>query len=165
MFICFFYLSWQYCLRTLAHKYKYKKCWIVKNVTEHRGEMVNTPTLYSGDPEFKYRPWDRLSLLRVFVVFLSPSTQMPWYYLNLGHDRFLTHPFKFISHLLAFNRQNTVWVTEKAPLKITNKLINKYEQCLNIAEDRLSFFAARTLHTPRLKSAERLRLNNTFTLQ
>jgi hypothetical protein len=37
-------------------------------------------------------------LNRRFVVFLSPSRQMPGYHLKLGCDHFLPHPFQFINH-------------------------------------------------------------------
>jgi hypothetical protein len=34
------------------------------------------------------------------VVFLSPSSQMPRQYINLGHDCFLPHIFQVIIHYL-----------------------------------------------------------------
>jgi hypothetical protein len=53
------------------------------------------------------RSWVQISAWRpiptkIFVVFLSPSRQMPgWQYtLKLGHYRFLLHPFQFIIYLL-----------------------------------------------------------------
>jgi hypothetical protein len=39
----------------------------------------------------------------VFVVLLSLSRQIPEYYLKLGHDRFVTQPFRFIVHLSPFH--------------------------------------------------------------
>jgi hypothetical protein len=42
--------------------------------TERRGLVVNTPAWYSGGPGCKSRP--RLSWLRIFLVFLSPSRRM-----------------------------------------------------------------------------------------
>jgi hypothetical protein len=35
---------------------------------------------------------------RFFVYFLSPSKLMLGYYLKVGHDRFLLHPFQLIIH-------------------------------------------------------------------
>jgi hypothetical protein len=32
----------------------------------------------------------------IFMVFLSPSRQLPKYYVKLGHDHFLPHPLQFI---------------------------------------------------------------------
>jgi hypothetical protein len=48
-----------------------------KQRTDHHGRVVNTPASYSGDPGFQSWPGDRLSLLRIFVVPLSPSKRMP----------------------------------------------------------------------------------------
>jgi hypothetical protein len=45
--------------------------------TERRGQMVMNIASYSGRPGFKSRPWDWLYWLKCFVVFLSPSRQMP----------------------------------------------------------------------------------------
>jgi hypothetical protein len=39
--------------------------------------VVNATASYSGGPRFKSWPGDRLSRLRLFVVYLSPSRQMP----------------------------------------------------------------------------------------
>jgi hypothetical protein len=39
----------------------------------------------------------------VFVVFLSPSRQIPGWYPKLGHDRFLFHPLQFTIHLSSFH--------------------------------------------------------------
>jgi hypothetical protein len=48
-----------------------------KNRTERLGRVNNTPASYLEGPGFKSRPGYRLSWLRVFVVFLSPSRRMP----------------------------------------------------------------------------------------
>jgi hypothetical protein len=45
--------------------------------TERSGRVVNTPVLHSGGPGFKSRPGHRLSQIKFFVVFLSPSWHMP----------------------------------------------------------------------------------------
>lgn len=45
--------------------------------TERRGHVVKTPDSYSGCAVFKSRLGDRPSSLRVFVVFLSQSRQVP----------------------------------------------------------------------------------------
>jgi hypothetical protein len=58
--------------------------------TEHHGRIVSTLTLYSGWTGYVSRPGEWVSLLRVFLVFLSPSRQMPGY-LKI---RSLTHPTK-----------------------------------------------------------------------
>lgn len=46
------------------------------------GIVVSTPTLYSRGPGLKSRPGDRISWLRVFAVFLSPSKKVPGKYLR-----------------------------------------------------------------------------------
>jgi hypothetical protein len=55
----------------------YEILWVLSlyEVTECRGGVVSTPALYSGNLGFKSLPADRLSRLRVFVVFLSPSSE------------------------------------------------------------------------------------------
>jgi hypothetical protein len=42
--------------------------------------------------------WHRLSWLRVFMLFLSLSRQIPRHYFNVGHGRFLAHAFQLIVH-------------------------------------------------------------------
>jgi hypothetical protein len=37
-------------------------------------------------------------LTEFLVLFLSTSTKIPGYNLELGHDRFLLYPFEFIYH-------------------------------------------------------------------
>jgi hypothetical protein len=51
--------------------------------TEHRGRVVNTPASYSVGSRIKSQPGDRLSWLRPFAVFLSPSRKMPGKYLKI----------------------------------------------------------------------------------
>jgi hypothetical protein len=80
--------------------------------TERHGRVVSIPASYSGGRGFKSRPGDQLFWLRFLVVFLSPSRQMPGYYLKLGHDRFLPHPFQFIVHYHPLIRRCVVWDTE-----------------------------------------------------
>jgi hypothetical protein len=63
--------------------------------TKPSDRVVNTPSLYSGDPGFKSRPGDQLSLLRISVDFLSPRR----YYLKLSHNSFFQQPFPFIIYL------------------------------------------------------------------
>jgi hypothetical protein len=53
-------------------------------LTERGGRMVNTPASYSRGLGFKSRPEDRLSWLRVFVVFPSPSKRIIWQYLKIS---------------------------------------------------------------------------------
>jgi hypothetical protein len=54
--------------------------------------VVSNAVSHSGAPELKSRPEDRLSWLRVFVLFLSNARQTPGQHFNLGHDRFLPCP-------------------------------------------------------------------------
>jgi hypothetical protein len=68
-------------------------------MTERRGRVVNAAASYSGRHEFKSRPADRLSWLRLFVFFLSPSRKISGYYLKLGHHRFLLNSYQFIIRL------------------------------------------------------------------
>jgi hypothetical protein len=65
--------------------------------TERRCREVSTPASYSASPGFKFQSEDRLSLLRVFVVFLSSSRQALGQYLKSGHDHFFRRPFQFIN--------------------------------------------------------------------
>jgi hypothetical protein len=44
--------------------------------TECRGLVVDTHASYSGSSGLKSRPQNQLSCLRVFIVFLSPSSRM-----------------------------------------------------------------------------------------
>jgi len=67
--------------------------------------VVNTTASYSGGLEFKSRPGDRLSWLRILLLFLRPSTQIPGSHLKLNHDRFLPHTSKFIIYLSSFHRR------------------------------------------------------------
>jgi hypothetical protein len=80
--------------------------------TERRGRIISTPAAYSGGPRFKSRPGNRLSWLRFFVVFLSPSRQMPGQYLKLGHDLSLPHPFQLIIHYHPLIQRYIVWDTK-----------------------------------------------------
>jgi hypothetical protein len=48
-------------------------------------------------------PRDRLFWLRYFMVFLSYSRQAQRYYLKLGYNWFLSHPFQFIIHPSSFH--------------------------------------------------------------
>jgi hypothetical protein len=45
----------------------------------------------------------RPAILRVFMIFLSPSTKQQDMALKLDHDRFLPNPFQFIIHLPPFH--------------------------------------------------------------
>jgi hypothetical protein len=42
-------------------------------MSERRGGVFNTPALSSGGPGLKFRPGDRLTWQKAFVVFLSHS--------------------------------------------------------------------------------------------
>jgi hypothetical protein len=45
-------------------------------VTERLCRVVNTPASHSGGPWLKFRPENRLSWLKFFVVFFSSSRQI-----------------------------------------------------------------------------------------
>jgi hypothetical protein len=64
---------------------------------ERRSRRRNMPASYSEGPRFisSRRP----AILRIFVVFLDPSST-----LKLYHDRFLPNPFHFIIHLSPLHR-------------------------------------------------------------
>jgi hypothetical protein len=102
----------------------HKHTWWHRN-TERCGQVI-TLFSYSGGPWFKSRPGDRLSWLR-FFIFLSPSRQMPAYYLEISHDRFLPNPFNllFIYHPIV--PRCIVIVTKKH-----RKLNNKYNIHSNV---------------------------------
>jgi hypothetical protein len=63
------------------------------------GRQINTPASYSEGPRLKSRRSGRLSWLKFFVVFISPSKEIPLQYLKLGHDRFLPYSL-FINHAI-----------------------------------------------------------------
>jgi hypothetical protein len=84
--------------------------------TESRGRVANTTASYSGELGFKSRRGDRLSWLEFFVVSLSPSRQIPGYYLKLDHDRFLHNlPIIYLSTFYATLYSPSYWecVVEK----------------------------------------------------
>jgi hypothetical protein len=54
----------------------------------------------NASARFDSRPDNRLSRLRMFVVFLSSWSEMPERCLKSGHDRFLPHTFQFTVILL-----------------------------------------------------------------
>jgi hypothetical protein len=67
------------------------------NMTKHHGWVVCPPVSYSGNLRFKSA--QRLAILaKTFMVFFSPSRQMPGEYLKLGHERFFSLLFKLIIH-------------------------------------------------------------------
>jgi hypothetical protein len=57
--------------------------------------------IWSGGPSSNLGR--RAASLSFFVVFLSPSRRMLECTLQLGHDRILSHPFKFIIHLSLYH--------------------------------------------------------------
>jgi hypothetical protein len=83
--------------------------------------VINTPASYSGGPRFKCRPGNRLSWLRVLVVFLSLSRQIPGQYLKLGQDRFLPHHFQFIVHSHPFTRRCSLSYRESVIKSATSR--------------------------------------------
>jgi hypothetical protein len=83
--------------------------------------VINTPASYSGGPRFKCRPGDRLSWLRVLVLFLSLSRQIPGQYLKLGQDRFLPHHFQFIVHSHPFTRRCSLSYRESVIKSATSR--------------------------------------------
>jgi hypothetical protein len=65
--------------------------WFALIVTERRGRVVNTPVSYLRRFGFKSRPGHRLSWLRIFMVFISPSRWIPELYLKV---KLQPRPFK-----------------------------------------------------------------------
>jgi hypothetical protein len=65
--------------------------------------VVNTPASCPGGPGFNSQPGDRLSWLRVFVVFLSPSRRIPGYQLKIRPRPLPSNSFRFIIHLLPYH--------------------------------------------------------------
>jgi hypothetical protein len=90
---------------------------------ERRGRVVNTLHSYSASPEIKSRPGDRLSWPRFFVIFLISFSQLPGYYLKLGHNTFLTQLSNSSFTFNPFIWYYIVPATEKASL---NKLQINY---------------------------------------
>jgi hypothetical protein len=84
--------------------------------TELRGQVANTPS-YSRGSWLKSRPGDRLYWLMLFVVFLSPSRQMPLQYLKIiCQDRFFSILTNSSFTYDPFIRHSIVWVPEKPSL-------------------------------------------------
>jgi hypothetical protein len=83
---------------------------------------------YLGRPMFKSRPRHWLTWLRICVVFLSPSKQMPGHYLKLGY---MTPSFHILSNssftCCPFIWHYIAWVPEKALLN--KQQINKQACC------------------------------------
>jgi hypothetical protein len=121
-------LKWVNCLR--HHGFVPKKI-----LTERRRRIVNTPAFYSGVSGFKFRSGNRLTSLRFFVVFFSPSRQMPYFTTPSFHS--LSNS-SFTYHL--FFRRCIACVTEKASLKIQIKLMRcHYWSCLTRAVEKLRY--------------------------
>jgi hypothetical protein len=72
---------------------------LLHHSTDRDGPVVNIPASYSGGSVFKSRSGDRISLLRFFVVFLSPPAECRDSAQKLSHDRCPPNPFRFIIHL------------------------------------------------------------------
>jgi hypothetical protein len=91
--------------RTLKH-------WNQKNMAANFITCVrmiySTSVSYSVGPHFKCGLTDWKSSLRYSVVFLRPFRQIPWWYLQLGHNRFHQHDFKFIIYNHPNTRHRTV---------------------------------------------------------
>jgi hypothetical protein len=99
------FLSWTTkCSTRMLQSYLIRHCllcWISVNTTERRGRVVNPPA--SGGSGFKSRPRDRLSWLRLFVVFSFPLGKCQGSTLKIGHDRFLPHPVQLTIHASSFH--------------------------------------------------------------
>jgi hypothetical protein len=63
-------------------------------LTERRGRVVGTTTLFSGSPGLKSWHGDQPFWLMIFAVFLSPSIEMPGWYLKLGQRASFYAPFE-----------------------------------------------------------------------
>jgi hypothetical protein len=86
--------------------------------TKRRDRVVNTPASYSGGPEFRSRPRDRLSWLRFSLLSSEPPRKCRDSTLELDQDRFLLSPFQFNIHL-----SPTVLVKTRCKINYKNKLI------------------------------------------
>jgi hypothetical protein len=77
-----------YCLMGLG--------WELNVLTEEVGSSGTSSDLYLERARFESWLEHWLFWLRYFMVFLSPSTQVPEWYLILGNNCYLPHPFKCI---------------------------------------------------------------------
>jgi hypothetical protein len=99
---------------------------------ERRGRLVNTPTSYSGSPEFISRLRDRLFSLRFFVAVLRPSRRMLRCTLKLLHDFFLRNRFNNLSFIYHhFIRRYIVWVNKKSSLNKLHTTNHYKDQLVN----------------------------------
>jgi hypothetical protein len=70
--------------------------------TELVGSNSNASGLYLGGIWFESRSGTRLSCLRIFMVFLSTSRQIPCQYLKLRRDHFPPHPLQLFIIIQSF---------------------------------------------------------------
>jgi hypothetical protein len=66
------------------------------------------------------------NILQSIVVFLSPSRHMLGQCLKLGHNCFLSHPFRFIIHYHPIN--DTILLTDLLS-KLQNKQVGNFSTC------------------------------------
>lgn len=64
---------------------------------------------YSGDIPCEYRPGHRFFLLRISVIFLSPSSKMPGIIFQLGYARFFQNPPKSSVMLPFYATWSSFW--------------------------------------------------------
>lgn len=65
--------------------------------TEHLDSSGNYFDLFSGDAQFEFWPGHWLSY---FIVFISPSREIPGQYLKLDHIHFHQHTLKLLSIIM-----------------------------------------------------------------
>jgi len=108
--------------------------------------VANTADSYSVGQGFKSLPGGRLSWLRLFAFFLSPSRQMLGKFFKLAHDHFLSHPFQFMYRYFIWCY--LFWVTQKASLnkpqiyesKLCNSFVSNVRKVCGLVLSRTSCF-------------------------
>jgi hypothetical protein len=145
-----------------------------------RGRVVNTPASYSEGFGLKSRPGHRLSKLRFFVVFPSPSGRKPEHYLEIRSRQLPFKSFPIYHSLLSPYHSTlvTYWNSVVKNYKYVSKFtINKsasshhstlrvchvhifhfsYKQILNCPEDGDSMFLLNVGIYLRVRMASRAR--------
>jgi hypothetical protein len=89
-------------------------------LTECCGVVVSTPASYKRRPGFKSQPGERLSRLRIFVVFSVPPGECRYSTLNLTTTSSFWNYLQFSTHY-HFIRRYTVGATTSVVKQTTNK--------------------------------------------
>jgi len=66
-------------------------------------QVDNTPVLYVEGIEGHTLAWWLAILMMYFIVFHTPSMQMPRLHLKSDHNHLLPHPVKFINNQSSYN--------------------------------------------------------------